>query len=478
MYKKIIQFLVLALLWTSITGSGVSFAQELQPASKEAAVYVIPIKGQITKAQLYILRRGLKQALQNKVDTVVLKIDTPGGAVDVTLEMMEALENFKGETLTFVNKEAMSAGAFISAATDEIYFHPQGILGAAAAIQATGSEIPETLKKKMESYLRARIRSYTKEFRYRADVVRAMMDTQFELKIGEEVIKEKGELLTLTADEAVKEYGDPPEKLFGAGIVETVKELLDDKFGAGKYQIRDFELTWSESLARWLNAITPVLLGIGMLLLFIEFKTPGFGIFGIAGISFLLIVFASSYVAGLAGYEEVLVFILGLLLVGVEVLIFPGIMIAGVLGGILILGSIVWALADIWPGKEIEFTGEVFTGPLIDLAIGMIIAVAGIIILGRFVLKSWIWDVLVLKSTVGQAPQAEAIATRKSGVELGLPEVGSKGLVVTNLHPTGEIEIKGKRYQGRVRVGVLEKGTEVEVVEHAGFSLIVKPIEK
>ena len=100
------------------------------PPAKKTVVYVIPIKDDINRPILYILRRGLKEADQ-KADAVVLDMDTPGGALDVTFDIMEALGKFHGETLTYVNKEAMSAGAFISATTGEIWFTPDAVIGAA-----------------------------------------------------------------------------------------------------------------------------------------------------------------------------------------------------------------------------------------------------------------------------------------------------------------------------------------------------------
>lgn len=437
-------------------------------------MYVIPIEGQINNAQLYILRRGLKLALENKVQTVVLKMDTEGGALDVTLKMMEALSNFSGTTITFIDKKALSAGAYISSATDNIYFAPEGIIGAAAVIQATGQNVDATLKKKIDSYLRAKVRSLTEGHRYRADVIRAMMDEEFVFKIGSKTLKDKGELLSLTAKEAITPYGSPLEPLLGSGISSSVKDVLDSRLGKDKYKITEFKLTWSEDLAKWLNTITPILLGAGLLLLFIEFKTPGFGVFGISGIGLLLIVFASSYVAGLAGYEEVLIFLIGIILLFVEILVFPGTIILGVLGLCLIFGSIIWALADVWPNKEFEMSGDIFLVPLIDVGLGLIIAVAGIIILGRYVFKTTIWDRLVLKSAVDErGSYASDQKTQNIAVE-----IGTLGLSKTELVPTGIIEIEGKRYEARSAIGLIEKNINVEVIAKDGFSLIVRPVKK
>ena len=294
-----------------------------------AKVVIIPIRAQIAKPELYILRRGLKEAIEQKVDTIVLDMETPGGALDVTFEMLKALEKFPGKTVTYINREAISAGALISAGTDEIYFAPGGVIGAAAPVLATGGEIDETMRDKIVSYLKARVRSISEGKGYRGEVISAMIDIESELKIGDEVIKPKGELLSLTAQEAVKLYGDPPKPLLGAGIADNMDALLDQLHGAGNHSAIRLEVTWSEKLAQYLTALTPLLLAGGLLCLFIEFKTPGFGIFGIAGILLLGVVFFGHYVAGLSGYEPLLFFLLGVTLVAIEVFFFPGMMILG-----------------------------------------------------------------------------------------------------------------------------------------------------
>ena len=157
-------------------------------------VYVVPISEAINQPNLFVLRRGLKEAIRKKADMVLLDMDTPGGRLDICLEMMEMLDYFEGETATFVNTDAISAGAFIASACDKIYFSPKGKMGAAAVIQGTGEDVPETARMKIESYLLANIRVLSEGYRYRTDVIRAMFDSEYELTIEGELIKPAGEL--------------------------------------------------------------------------------------------------------------------------------------------------------------------------------------------------------------------------------------------------------------------------------------------
>jgi membrane-bound serine protease (ClpP class) len=460
-------------LTLGLTASAQEPSTPAAAASEKIAVYVIPIVDAISKPNLFVLRRGLKEAIANDVGMVLLDMDTPGGRVDVTLEMMEMLAKFDGITATYINPDAISAGSFIAAATQEIYFAPGGKMGASAVIQGGGQEVPETARMKVESYLRANIRSITEDYPFRSDVIRAMLDADFELKIGEELIKPAGELLTLTASEAMREYANSPDgpaqPLLGKGIFDSTGALLDARLGQGNYLIKDFQLTYSEVIAKWMSAFTPGLLGIGMLLLFFEFKSPGFGIFGILGIVLLGVFFISQHIAGLAGNEVILFFALGLLLVLLEIF-FPGTLIFALSGLACIFGSLLWAMLDIWPDEPITVSPDLLAEPLVNLVFGLSIAVVGALLFSRFFHGSWMERKLVLAEAAGGDSQALR-AERASR----LPPPGSTGIAVTDLFPSGRVEIDGRRYEARSALGTIKNGSPIRVQKSADLSLIVEP---
>jgi membrane-bound serine protease (ClpP class) len=446
-----------------ITGSG------------PAKVVVIPIREQIAKPELYILRRGIKEAIENNVDTIVLDMETPGGSVAVTLEMMEALDRFKGRTVTYVNNEAMSAGAIIAAVTDEIYFSPTAVIGAAEMIMGTGQDVPEGLKRKMNSYLGAKIRVFAGKQPLRAEVIRAMMDPDYELKIGDTVIKEEGELLSLTAEEAVKLHGDPPLPLLGAGIEETLDGLLDRLHGAGNHATTRLEITWSEKLAQYITAFTPILLGFGMLALFVEFKTPGFGVFGVTGIVLLGIVFLGHYAAGLSGHEPALFFLLGMVLVAIELFFFPGTLVMAITGIALMLGSLVWAMLDLWPGEPVSFEGGVLVKPLANVLVGVVLAVVVFLAILKFLPKGGPWGKMVLETAVGGEPgPIRALNSSCDNQPAAADLVGQSGVAATALFPSGQIEISGRRYEAKLEMGFADRGTALRVTGVSEFGLIVE----
>jgi len=465
--------------------SGAPVAATQPPAAPAAAgaslaatptrVMVIPVREEIASPVLYIIRRGLKEAIDQKADVVVLDMKTPGGALDVTFEIMEALGRFPGKTVTYVNTEAISAGAFISAMTTEIWFAPTGVIGAAAPVLAAGGEIDASMKQKIVSYLRARVRAVSEGKGYRGEVISAMIDANYELKVGDKVIKPKGELLSLTASEANELHGDPARPLLGAGTAATLDELLTRKLGATEATIRRLEITWSEDVAVFLNSIRPLLLGLGLLLAFIEFKTAGFGVFGVSAAVLLAAVFFGHYIAGFSGHEPVLIFVLGLLAVMVELIFFPGIVVLAAGGLLLMLGSLVWSMADIWPNEPITFSGELFLEPIANLVAALGVAMVLGLLLARFLPRGWIWDRMVLAASVAGAAQTAGggIATLEAANSL----IGAKGVAVTALYPSGQVEIEGQRYEARLAVGSVERGAPVIVRARSEFGLVVEAIE-
>jgi membrane-bound serine protease (ClpP class) len=251
-------------------------------------------------------------------------------------------------------------------------------------------------------------------------------------------------------------------------------ELLTKKFGTGGFTVKRLEITWSERLAVFLNKISPILLGLGLLALFIEFKTPGFGLMGVSGFVLLGVVFLSSYVAGLSGHEPILVFSVGLLLVMAELLFFPGVIVAALAGLIMMLGSLVWAMADLWPNEplSIAWSGDAFLAPAQNLGLGLVVAVGLGVAVIRFIPNGWFWDQLAVTGVIGGTAQDSGGAPSAAG---GLADlIGQRGVAATALFPSGQVEIDGRRYEASVTVGSIEAGVSVVVCGRSAFGLVVE----
>ena len=220
------------------------FAAQTNPAAAPPSgkVYILPIREDIMPPLVYVVRRGVKEAMEANADALILDMNTDGGRVDVTEEIIEIISKFKGPTVTYVNDRAFSAGAFISVATQKIYMAPQSVIGAAAPIMmspgGTGVEkMPDTVEAKMTSAVRALVRTQAEKNGHNIEVIEAMIDKTKELTIDGEVLNKEGNILTLTDRQAAKEYGNPPKPLLSSGTVESLDALLAQLGYAGAQRI-------------------------------------------------------------------------------------------------------------------------------------------------------------------------------------------------------------------------------------------------
>jgi membrane-bound serine protease (ClpP class) len=227
----------------------------------------------------------------------------------------------------------------------------------------------------------------------------------------------------------------------------------------------------------WLNRLSPVLLGLGLLALFIEFKTPGFGVFGITGIACLAVVFLGNYVAGLSGHEPMVVFGLGIVLIALELFFFPGTVVLALSGLLLMFGSLVWSMADLWPNEplRVAWSADVFLRPLENLALGVLIAVGLGAALARFIPKGWFWQHMAV-AMAGQGSAQLAGGAPVATIEQIGALIGRTGVAATALFPSGQVEIDGQRYEARLAVGFAPAGTKVVVRGVSDFGLTVEVV--
>src|SRR3989440_5895858 len=332
----------LILILSTLLGTQTTPADPTNAARK---VFILPIRENIMPPLVYLVRRGVKDAMEAKADLLVLDMETNGGRVDTTREIISILEKFKGDTATYVNKDAFSAGAFISGATKRIYMAPGSVIGAAAPIMLSPGgqgveKLPDTYEEKMNSAVRATARTSAQKNGYNIAVIEAMIDKTSGLTIDGQVIVKEGKIPTLTNTEAEKKYGNPPKPLLSSGTVENMDELLKT-LGYADAERHEVRPTGVEKLATWLNAISPLLLLVGIIGIYLEFKMPGVALPGIIGVTAFALYFFGSYIAGLSGMEWVAVFMIGLALVVVEIFIYPGTIAIGLLGTGLMLVALV-----------------------------------------------------------------------------------------------------------------------------------------
>src|SRR6184192_1328806 len=318
-------------------------------------VVVAPISGEISPSLLAFLRRALKTAETSGGSAIIFEMNTYGGRLDSAEEITSALNHATIPTYTFINSNAGSAGAIVALATQHIYMAPVSAIGAAAPILPTGEDLPLTAREKTISYWSALIRGYALKNGHNPDIGEAFMNKEKEVKIGDRVIHAKGTLLTLNAQEATEMINGKP--LLADGIAQSIDDLAKKARLGG--QLVRLQPTGFEQFAFWITALAPLLLLLGIVCAYLEFKIPGATLPGvIAGTCFVLF-FLGHYLAGLAGWEAVVFFVLGVTLVLIEVLFFAhSTIIFGVVGAFLILASLFWAMIDRYPDHGPEERGE------------------------------------------------------------------------------------------------------------------------
>jgi len=447
-------------------------------------VYVIPIRDQIASPMVYLVRRGVKEAMEAKAELLVIDMKTDGGRVDATEEIIEILNKFPGQTVTYVNNRAFSAGAFIAVATRKIYMAPQSVIGAATPIilSPTGDgvqRLPESYEAKMVSAISALIRTAAEKNGYDVDIIEAMIDRSRELKRVEyvmqtngavvavtNVLNEKGRLLTLTDKQAAKEYGEPPKTLLSSGTVESLDALLA-RLGYANAERHGINPTGAEQLGSWLTTIAPLLLIIGVIGIYIEMKTPGFGLPGIVGITAFVLYFLGGYVAGLSGMEWVIVFLLGLGLVALELFVYPGTIALGLVGGAMMLAAILMAMVDMYPGMPPVPTLPQLRFPLQTVLIATAGGVVAILGLSRILPKTSVYRAVVSQSASGMRTEA-AQAQQKVTLQ------GQKGVTVSPLRPGGKAQFGDQILDVISQGDMVPKGAPVRVIGYSGTQAIVE----
>jgi membrane-bound serine protease (ClpP class) len=282
------------------------------------------------------------------------------------------------------------------------------------------------------------------------------------------VLNEKGQILTLTNLEAEREYGQPPKPLLSAGTVESLDELLKKLGLADAVRVR-VQPTGVERIATWINAISPLLLIIGIAGIYIEFKTPGFGLPGIIGIIAFAIYFLGGYVAGLSGMEWVAVFVLGLILVALELFAFPGTIALGFIGVALMLGAIIMAMVDLYPGAPSLPTMPQLRLPMTNLAITFVGAGVVIWVLSRVLPRTPFYPQLVSQSVSGSASVVKMEQAHAA-------QIGREGVALSPLRPGGKAQFGDQILDVITQGDMIAKGARVKIVGHSGAEAVVEAV--
>lgn len=403
--------------------------------------YRIRLDQDIDKAAQRLVVTGLEKAAENNADYVILDLDTYGGAVDAADSIRTALLRYPKPVIAYVNLQAASAGALISIACDSIYMKTGSSIGAATVVDQSGKVMPD----KYQSFMRGMMRSTASASGRDPHIAESMVDT--------------AHVLSLTPDEAIK-VG------YCEGICESEFEVADAVTGGNEFVIKNMEddLTWLDRLIHFL--LNPLLQSIFMMMIiggiFVEIRTPGIGLPLVTAIVGALLYFAPGYIGHLAEHWEIMLFVVGLILVGIEIFAFPGFGVCGISGIVLVVISLAFAMVD---NVELyHWDGSINLEPVL-MPIGIVILSATAAIFGS------VWLVRKLYTT----RSFDHIALRQemksdegfTGVVSGLETlVGETVEVFTDMRPGGKVKTAdGKILEATLKFGgFASKGQTLKVL--------------
>lgn len=420
--------------------------------SQEARdVYVIYIDGPIDNGLATYVDRGVKAAVEAKARGILFHVDTFGGLVDAADRIRKTILDAPIPTVAYIDKNAASAGALISLACDSIFMAPGASIGAATVIEGTdGTKASE----KMQSYMRGLMRATAEANGRDPRIAEAMVDET----IAIEGIIAEGKLLTLSTGEAI-EFGIADAEMESMTQVRAEMNWSD----AAKIDIKEL---WMESLLRFLA--NPIVSSILMLMmlggLYFELQTPGFGFAGSISAVGALLFFSPLYIMGLAESWEIILFVIGVILLVVELFVVPGFGFVGISGILAIIFSLGAALVG---NVGLDFPElELISQAIWTLAITLVLTILLISSLARYLPENRLFSKLVLSESTDTA---SGYLTYTEHDDL----LGLQGKALSSLRPAGTVLIDGKRYDVVSDGDFIDKGQEVKVVEVVGGKVIV-----
>jgi len=485
--------------------------------SPTAKAAIILCKGMIDDGLYKSIQRRTRIALNEGVEYLIYEIGTYGGllnSADVISKYLILEIGKKAHTVAYITTEAISAGAMISVSCQDIIMLENTTIGDCAPI-ALGSKLEGVEREKAESFTRVAFVRAAEANGYPAALLKAMVTMQIKVykvqnlqktreegkKIYEffesdrlpkdandydldnkELIVKDDELLTLTASQAC-EYGIARAQVKDRAGMLGFLAKRDGVTFVGEPMV--LKTTWSEEMVRWLNSpvAMAVLVMLALLGVYIEFNTPGVGLPGLVAVICFAIIIGSKYLVGLANWVEVALFVVGMLLLMVEIFVLPGFGIAGFLGITCILvglfGMLIKNPPDKLPWPQDAFAWYDFTWGVLSLAGGFIGFVVLAWLLAKYVPKIDFLSGLILVPTAAKPGSQMQVSMRRppESETIGV-KVGDKGEVVSILRPTGKAKF-GDAIVDVVAVGeFLVKGTKIEIIEIHGNRVVVRAVEE
>lgn len=437
-------------------------------------VYSFSIMDNIAAPTWRITQEAMEEAVELGADVIILHLNTYGGEVSAADSIRTKILNSPVPVHVFIDDNAASAGALISIACDNIYMKAGGKIGAATVVNQTGEQVPD----KYQSYMRATMRA-TAEAHGKDTIISdgdtllvwhrnpAIAEAMVDPKLFVEGVSDTGQVLTFTATEAM-EHG------FCEGTADNMEDVIE-QLGIKEYVLKSYTPSGMDKIIGFL--INPMLSGILIMIIiggiYFELQSPGIGFPLIASAAAAILYFAPLYLEGLAENWEMIIFIVGIILVMVEIFAIPGFGVAGVAGIIAMVTGMTLSLFDNVVFENPEFSGEGLGILMKSLSLVLVSMLFGLIFAlwaTRKLLTTTAFTNLSLKSE--QQVDEGFIGVETEGGTL----VGESGTAHTVLRPSGKVMVNGKLYDAMSEYDFIDRGAEVRVVRFENGQVHVEKV--
>jgi len=468
---------VFAIIWLTLSIMsliGASFSSAQAPSGP---VYIVSITETIDLGLAPYLDRVINEAEDAGASAIIFDINTPGGRLDAVIQMKDSILGAEVPTIAFVNRTALSAGALIAIASERIFMTSGAVMGAATPIDGGSGE---TSSEKTISAVRGIFRSTAEATGRDPLIAEAMVDPSVDIP----GLSPAGQLLTLSSDQALQ-VG------YSEATVETIDELLSTLGLAGSSVVSP-ELSFAERATRFITdpLVAGLMLTAGLLLIAFDFFADGLGIAALAGLVLIGGFFWGHMLAGLAGWEDLILVMIGLALIAIELFVVPGFGVPGLLGLISLFAGIFLAMV----GESGTRSTESIERALITILAVLVFVVIGFILLLSFLPKRARFAGTILRSTVTDGPdmkRREPVGWLKwfggadnlepdakvapIPVTPDLPSLfGKAGIARTPLHPSGTAVIDGEPVDVVAESEFINQGEPIVVVLDEGYRRVVR----
>lgn len=419
-------------------------------AAQTPTLYVIEIKEEINSSSLRRFSKGVEEALRVEADYLIIHLNTYGGAVDAADSIRTKLLNLQIPTAVFIDNQAVSAGALIAIACDSIYMKKGGTIGAATVVDQTGTPAPD----KYQSFMRAVMRSTAQAKGRDPHIAEAMVDPTLFI----EGVIDSTKVLSFTASEAI-------EHNYCEALANDTQEAGELFIGSSDFKIERERLTILDRIILFL--LLPIIQGLLLMVIvggiYFELQTPGIGFPSMAAVTAALLYFAPLYIEGIAQYWEIALFIVGVILLLIEIFITPGFGVMGVSGIILIILGLSFAMVEndlFYRYGTFNFT--ILLRPISIVMGATFLSLVGSVYLAGKMLPKRSFSAISLQETLS----SQEGFTSKSEELTAL--VGKRAVVKSAMRPSGKVEIDGRWFDAVMVRGMAEPGDVVEVIKIEG----------